>query len=431
MKPWVKKFVIKVLEFEARMVLKRYHPKIIAITGSVGKTSTKDAIYAVLKNSFFIRKSEKSFNRDIGLTLTILGLPNAWSNLWAWTQNFIKGLWLIIKKQPYPEWLILEVGVGKPRDMQRFTKWLYADIVLITRFSNIPVHVEFFESREELIKEKSNLVKVLKKDGLLILNNDDPEVLSLKEQIKAKTITFGFGNSSTIAVSNYEIFYKNNEPSGVRFKIEYQGNSVPAEINGALGENHIYSALAAMSTSLSLGLNMIESVDALKYYESPPGRMKLIKGIKKSLIIDDSYNSSPVACELALKTLEEIKLVDGRKIAILGDMLELGKFTEESHFNIGKKVAGIVNILAIVGPRSKSIIEGAISNGMEKNNIHYFDDSRDAGKFIKQEIKENDLILVKGSQGVRMERAVQEIMAFPEQREELLVRQDPEWLKRK
>lgn len=168
---------------------------------------------------------------------------------------------------------------------------------------------------------------------------------------------------------------------------------------------------------------------ALKSYCGSLGRMKLIDGIKGSCVIDDSYNASPVAVEAALKTLENIK-TKGLKIAVLGDMLELGKYTTEEHKKIGKLAGGVCDLLLVVGLRAKSMVAGALLGGLSEKNIIEFEDSQKAGKYLEKIVKEGDIVLVKGSQSMRMERTVEEIMAHPEQKSQLLVRQEEEWRRR-
>src|SRR3989338_6033665 len=168
MKTTLKKIITYILQIESRLVIWRYKPKVIAITGSVGKTSTKDAVYAVLSGVSYVRKSEKSYNSEIGLPLTILGIPNGWNNPLVWWKNILKGLWLILVPHKYPKWLVLEVGVGKPDDIMHTASWLSSDVVIITAIGETPAHIEFFSSRKHLIEEKNKLVQTLKQDGLLI-----------------------------------------------------------------------------------------------------------------------------------------------------------------------------------------------------------------------------------------------------------------------
>src|SRR3989339_2092923 len=174
MKKAFKKIIVFIITWQAKLIIKKYNPKIIAITGSVGKTSTKDAIFTILSKFKIVRKSQKSFNSEIGLPLTILGSENGWNDPFIWLENIIHGFYLILWKQSYPEYLVLEVGVGKPGDIKNnVAPWLNPDMVVITRFPDKPVHVEFFESVESIIEEKSALAFALKKDGILVLNHDD------------------------------------------------------------------------------------------------------------------------------------------------------------------------------------------------------------------------------------------------------------------
>ena len=436
MKNILKKIIIYILQIESRLVIFKYKPKIIAITGSVGKTSTKDAVYAVLSSISYVRKSQKSYNSEIGLPLTILGVSNGWNNPFIWFKNIFKGLWLFLAPHKYPQWLVLEVGIGHPNDMQRTASWLRTDVVIITAIGETPVHIEFFNSRKNLIEEKSKLLKTLKRDGLLILNADDEDVLQMKTKTKNLTTTYGFkeGENVDVVGSQDSIFYdENGVPQGVVFRIDEEGTSLPVIIEGVFGRNHIYASLASLALSLGLKLNMIKAIEALKNYDVSPARVRLLKGINNSLIIDDTYNSSPSACESVLKTLSEIK-TQGRKIAILGDMLELGRHTEEAHKNIGKiareTLSKDTDALIIVGPRSKATKEGAIETGMKETNIFEFLDSFQAGEFIKTFIQKGDLVLVKGSQGLRMERVVEAILLDQKNKDKLLVRQEKEWQKR-
>ncbi len=429
MKQILKKIIVKLLELEARAVLWKYKPKIIAVTGNVGKTSTKDAIYTVLSKTLFVRKSQKSFNSDIGVPLTILGCPNAWNNPFLWLKNIIFGLEIILIRSEFPKWLVLEVGADRPDDIKNIASWLNPDIVVVTRFSSVPVHIEFFKSREELIKEKEYLAKSLKKDGMLILNYDDVDVINFKKSFAGKIITFGFNNGADILGSNSSILYENNKPVGMNFKINIIGNSVPISIFGALGLQHLYPILSAVAVGISQNINMVDINQSFVDYIPPIGRMNIIEGKNDSIIIDDTYNSSPIALHEALLVCKEIK-ISGRKIICVGDMMELGKFAIEEHKKAGEEIFAIANILITVGVRAQYIKEGALKAGMKGEDIFSFDDSRSAGDYLSNIISKNDLILAKGSQSIRMERVVEKIMANPERKADLLVRQEEEWLNR-
>ncbi|OGI63629.1 hypothetical protein A2733_00505 [Candidatus Nomurabacteria bacterium RIFCSPHIGHO2_01_FULL_40_20] len=428
MRTTLKKIIYFILQLEARLVVWKYKPKIIAITGSVGKTSTKDAIYAVLKGVTYVRKSEKSYNSQIGLPLTILGVPNGWNNLHLWLRNLAKGLWLVVYPHKYPEWLVLEVGVGKPDDMRTTASWLRTDVVVMTAIGETPVHVEFFESRKHLVEEKEKLIKTLKRDGFLVLNADDETILEMKHKTKNRVVTYGFKEGSDILASGENIAYDDvGIPRGIIFRIDEGGKSLPVEIDGVFGKNHIYAVLASLAIASALKFNLLDAISALRNYDAPPGRMRILPGENGTLIIDDSYNSSPHASTSALQTLGELK-PKGRRIAVLGDMLELGRHTKEEHEKIGGIAKENVEILLVVGQRAKSIKDGALASGMKEKAIFEFGNARETGEFLKTFIKEGDIILVKGSQGMRMERAVAMILKDKENKERLLVRQEKEWL---
>lgn len=418
--------IISILETEARLVLKKYKPKVIAVTGSVGKTSTKDAIFAVIEKKLVARKSTKSFNSEIGLPLTILGCENAWSNPLLWVRNILKGFTQIVLRKHYPKWLVLEVGAGKPGDITHAVGVAAPDVVVVTRFGDVPVHVEFFKSPDELFAEKAELVKALKPSGMLVVNADDERVLALRDKTKAKSITYGLSPDAMFRATNVQIAYEEGRPAGMTFKFEYDGSVFPVMMRGVLGVQPVYSALAALATGVFLKQNIVDMVGALASYQSPPGRMRVISGIKGATIIDDTYNASPVAAHAAVELLAEMK-TKGKKIAVLGDMLELGKFTHEEHAKLGMEVGKFADLLLAVGPRAKYIIEGALESDMSEKNMIEFDDARAAGKYLESVLASGDIVLVKGSQGMRMERTVEEIMTDPAHAAELLVRQEDEW----
>ncbi|HUC88488.1 MAG TPA: UDP-N-acetylmuramoyl-tripeptide--D-alanyl-D-alanine ligase [Candidatus Paceibacterota bacterium] len=425
----LKQIVVTIITWQAKLVLARYRPKIIAVTGSVGKTSTKDAIFAVLAKFKTVRKSEKSFNSEIGLPLTILGASNGWNSFFTWFEIVIHGFIILIKKQPYPEYLVLEVGAGKPNDIKSVAKWLLPDIVVVTRFPDKPVHVEFFGSAEKVIEEKSAIALAMKKDGVLILNHDDEKVYALHDKAKRRTVSYGMHDNATYRFAYPAYLYKTENgvtiPTGINFKLEYGGNTFPVNLPHIIGMHYIGSALASIACANELGCDLLQSISAVSEYVNPPGRLSLIEGINNSVIIDDTYNASPVAMEAAIEVLAEMK--GKNKIAVLGDMLELGKFTDEAHRAIGQKVAGVADMLVVVGPRAKLIAESAIDSGFKAEKIHSFDSSKITGEYLKGIIRKGDIVLLKGSQGIRLERAVEAIMAHPELKTKLLCRQEKEW----
>jgi UDP-N-acetylmuramyl pentapeptide synthase len=216
----------------------------------------------------------------------------------------------------------------------------------------------------------------------------------------------------------------------MKFQLNHEGNAIPVVIHGTLGLPRVYSVLAAIATAKIAGISLEDAANALAACEPPPGRMRVIPGVKGSVIIDDTYNSSPAAALAALDTLSDVQAK--RKIAVLGDMLELGKYSADAHRQIGVRAAQCADILWTVGIRSRITGESALDAGMKDKNIreYEFGESLRAGKELEALLKPGDVVLVKGSQSMRMERAVQILMADHQKAEELLVRQDPEWKNR-
>lgn len=429
MKNIIKKIVVKILTLEAKLVIKKYKPKIVAVTGSVGKTSTKDAIYTALLPFFHVRKSAKSFNSDIGIPLTILGLPNAWSDMRGWFDNIMTGLSMVMTKKPYPEWLVLEIGADHPGEIEEVMTWIHPDISVITRIGDMPVHVEHYQSVKDVIKEKSFLARGLKSDGTLIVNADDEDVLGFKEYTTAKAITFGINEKSDVHATFVQSHYVNDKLSGLSFKIDVNGSSIPVTLPGVVGNQYVYPVLSAFAVVNALNLSPLKAREAFANYEYPRGRMNMIDGINHSMIIDDTYNASPVAMEEGFNTIKNIKC-EGKKIGIVGDMLELGRYSIAAHKHIGEVGGEIFDVMGLVGIRARDMKGPLIEKGMKEENIFMFDDSVEAGDVMKSKVSEGDLVYVKGSQGIRMEKVVEKIMAEPNKKEKLLVRQEKEWQER-
>ena len=425
MREFLKKIVIAVLTSEAKLILRKYRPKIVAITGSVGKTSTKDATAKVLEARFRTRKSQKSYNSEFGVPLTIIGARTGWGSPLKWLEAIRLGLGAIFTKQSYPEILVLEVGADRPGDIKKIREWLKPDVAVVTALAETPVHVEFFESPEEVFEEKAELVKNLPPEASVILNFDDEEVAKMRDKTSARILTFGFVEGADVKGAAYGIFFQDNAPAGIEFEAE----SLHVKIPNALGEHQALAALAAIAVGKVFDIKSEDAARALSLYSSPPGRLKLIKGIKETLILDDTYNSSPKAAQAALETLAEIPAK--RKIAVLGDMLELGKHTITAHREIGEMAAGKkIDLLITVGVRAKFFAEGAVKAGFNKKQILSFGDSPEAARELEKITEQGDLILIKGSQGMRMEKITEALMAEPERAGELLCRQDEAWKER-
>jgi UDP-N-acetylmuramoyl-tripeptide--D-alanyl-D-alanine ligase len=426
MKDVFKHIVIAALTFEAKILLRRTKPFVIAVTGSVGKTSTKDAIFAVLKNYRKTRKSEKSFNSEIGVPLSVLGLPNAWDNPILWMWNIIEGLFIALFSRNYPEVLVLETGVDRPGDMKHLTAWLKPDIAVITRLPDVPVHVEYFSSPEAVAEEKLELVRALKSDGVFIYNHDDPKLLAAVAEVRQPSVGFSRYAPSQFTAAADEIVYRDDVPAGSQFTINHLDETVTVKVNGSIGVQNAYTYSAAAAVAAQFDIPLSAVAEAVKSHIGPVGRMRVIPGIKGTCILDDTYNSSPTAVESSLQSLHELRGFT-RKIAVLGDMLELGQFSTREHERIGAVAAGAVDILVTIGIRSRKTAEGALENGLSEKHIFQYEDSVTAGRELQQMLKPGDVILVKGSQGVRAERVVEEIMAEPERAGELLCRQDSSW----
>ena len=426
MKSIFKRIIINLITFEAKLVLAKYKPKIVAITGSVGKTGTKEALYSVLNKNFFVRQTKTNSNNEFSAPLTILDCPNGGNNPFSWIKNILRGVSLIVFKHQYPQWLILEISAERPGDIEKISKWLKTDIVIITRLGDMPAHVEFFDSVEHLVKEKAFLIDSLKEDGLLVLNGDDERISKLKGRDSHKVVSYGFGKQAQVKAGKTRISYKKGRPAGLFFELSEGADRSSVKLKNVLGKHHIYVALATYSAVSGVDIQKSVVLDALSDYIPPAGRLRLVEGIKNSVIIDDSYNSSPIAVLAGLETLKRIK-TKGKKIAVLGDMLELGKYTVDAHKTIGLAAGKISDLLLVVGPRSQYIIEGALDGGLSEKNIIEFNDSREAGKYLERKLKEDDIVFVKGSQIMRMERAVEEIMLHPENKSRVLARQGVEW----
>lgn len=436
-----------ILTFLARIYIWRYRPVIVAVTGNVGKTSTKEAIGAALAKIKSIRMSAGNLNNELGVPLTILG---DWSERYYSEGGGSALFWLkvvalsslrLALSFSYPEVLILEYGADRPKDIKKLASKFKPHIGVITAVGEIPVHVEYFSGPEAVAKEKAKLIESLLPSDFAVLNHDDLAVLSMKEKTKAQVWSFGFTEGAKVRISNFDFkMGEDGKPRGLAFKLNYGESFVPVKLEGALGKSQALAAAAAAAVGLIFDMNLVTISDALLSYKTPKGRLKLLNGIKNSLIIDDTYNASPSAMHLALDTLKTLPS-SGRKVAILGDMLELGKYSIEAHRETGNMAGSFVDLLICVGARAKFIADSAanqlaptIVSGMSKENIFSFDTSDEAKHKVAEFIQENDLILVKGSQGMRMEKIVAEIMADPPagggNKKDFLVRQNGRWLEK-
>jgi UDP-N-acetylmuramoyl-tripeptide--D-alanyl-D-alanine ligase len=430
----MKDLILKILTFKLRLIakltVKRYQPSIIGVTGNVGKTSAKMAIAAALSGDRKVRASAKNFNNELGLPLNIIGDWEKTGGIFFWLKVVLFGMFqLIIKNPRYPETLVLEYGVDRPDDMKYLLGIARPQIGVVTAVGNVPVHVEFFSGPEGVAKEKAKLVTQLPATGFAILNADDPQVLKMAGDTRGRVITYGFSDKADIRILSFaNRLDQEKGEAGISFKISYNGNVVPLWIPNVLGKTAAYASAAGAAVGMIFGVNLVKAGENFAKADSPPGRLRVLRGIKGSMIIDDTYNASPLAMREALEIFKSLKAK--RKIAVLGDMLEIGKYTMEAHEEIGALAAKRADLLLTVGLRGKFIAEGAIKNRMPKNSVFSFEDIHEAGRFLQERLKSGDVVLAKASQGVRMEKVVKEIMAEPLRSKELLVRQDKVWLEK-
>ena len=414
------------LKIWSKLILRRYQPIIIGITGSIGKTSAKDAIVRVLEGKISSRASSKNYNNEIGVPLTIIGVDSPGKNIFGWINVGLKAIKLILKKdEKYPRVLILEMGVDRPGDLNYLTNIAPVNVALVTAVSYS--HLEYFGSLNNIKKEKQVLIEKLDSKGLAILNYDNESTREMVSVSKSRVITYGLSKGADLQAQDiiYNFSRGNYELDGINFKLSYKGSIVPVNMKNVLSESSIYAALAATAVGIYFDLNLVDIAKSLNDFVLPRGRMNLLPGIKNTFVIDDTYNSSPEAALAAIDILSRVKIDDkSSKYAVLGEMLEIGHYTEEGHRLVGSKVfEGNIDYLIAVSEKSRDFVRGAVEAGMAADNVFYFDAPEEAASFLKDRIRTGDLLLVKGSQGAHMEKVVKELMAEPEKAEQLLVRQ--------
>ncbi len=426
MKEHIKKLIVSILIWEAKAVLLRHKPYIVGVTGNLGKTGTKDAIFAVMKDHVHVRRSEKSMNSEFGVPLTILGEKSGWNNMFKWALILIRGFFVPFAKE-YPTHLVLEIGADRPGDIKSIASWVKPDITVVTQFGQVPVHVEFFKDREAVIEEKGYLVRALKHNGVFIYNADDHDSKKLLDLTEARKMSIGLHTRCDVEATKVTLY--GNPLEGTEAKISIDGKIHDLILPQVVGKSPVYCALPALAVARILSIPVDKACDALRDADKPKGRMRLLQGMNGSVIIDDSYNASPKATEHGLKTLAEMD-TKGRKIAVLGDMLELGNYTRDEHYKIGGVAAKSCHRLFTVGIRSRVTAEGALDGKMSDDAIMMCDTSIDAGKELVKILQEGDVVYVKGSQSIRMERAITMILAKTHDPKSVLVRQEEEWMKR-
>lgn len=414
----MKKFLQLILKLLAIAVLAKYKPQIIGITGSVGKTSTKEAISVVLAKKFRVRSNIKNYNNEIGLPLTILGRQSGGKSIFAWFLLFIFATKLLLwKNKKYPQILVLEMGVDRPGDIKYLTDIARPQVAVLTAIGTS--HMEFFGSIEKIAEEKKSIFASLNVNNWAILNYDDERVMRDVDNLNTKKITFGFNSGADVYVHDVKIV--KHFTYATSLNLDYKQQSYNLLLQNVLGKGHAQAVAAAFAVATIFEMSPTDIIQGLANYASAKGRTRLLPGIKNSWVIDDSYNASPKSAQIAVDILSEME-TSGRRLAVLGDMLELGDSSVEAHKNLGKYIANNgIDYLFVVGERSRDIQRGAIEAGMSEDKIYHFAHTIEAGYFLQDRIKENDIILVKGSRGAKMEQVVYEIMAKPWEAGDLLV----------
>lgn len=425
----------KILRALAKAIIRVQHPRVIGITGSVGKTSTKEAVAVVLRSRFTVRQSEENYNNEFGVPLTVIGCRSGGRNPLRWLWIIAKGMAYAVIPLPYPDILVLELGVDHPGDINYLTEFLPLEVAVMTAIGDQPVHLEFFKSVDHLAKEKLSIYKKQTANNWAIMNLDEPYSAEAITTIKAQTVSVAVNEPADLQAT--EIEYSTNPRTnkdakhiaGLRFKILSEGNVVPVFVPGVIGLPSVYAVLFAAAVGKVYGIHLVELSEAIRNYRPAKGRMNILSGMHDSLIIDDSYNASPAAVREALAVLLKIGQTT-RRIVCLGNMEELGNQSKRAHTLIGKKIAETkcCDYLITVGDKAKGIAEAALANGLPEGHIRMFNTADEASMYVADMIEPNDVVLVKGSQSARMEKIVKAILAEPDTAEDVLVRQYGKWL---
>lgn len=420
-----------------RLAINRDHPTIIGIAGSVGKTSTRAAVgtaLGALEKGSGVVMSDKNFNNDLGVPLTMFGCGMPGKSPLKWLSLLAKAtLGAIGVSRLRAKTFVLELGTDRPGDLARLMKMVSPKIGVLTAIG--AEHTEFFGTIENVAKEEAAIVAMLPKDGIAIYNSDDQRVREICGQLTLKKTSFGMYETPDVDLLEFrvELDAARPEASGIRLKFRIDGGDLELFLTGTVGRPQALSAGAALAVAKALGCDLGLAVKRLVMdFHGMPGRMRLIPGIKLTWLIDDSYNSSPLAAFSAIHDLSEFPIEpDAKRIAALGDMLELGSLSEQAHLDMGKAAADAgLDLLVACGTLAHVVAKGAKEAGMPEERIFSFAKSSDAGLFIQDRLKQGDVVLIKGSQGARMERITKELMARPDLAEKLLVRHSGDWLAR-
>lgn len=356
----------------AKFKRERYNIPVIAITGSVGKTSTKDIIYSVVSQKYKTLKTQGNLNNHIGMPITILGLKDH-------------------------EALVVEMGMNHLGELRKLTKIAQPTIAVITNVGT--AHIGNLGSRENILKAKLEILEGLSKDGYAVINNDNDLLHKWQEENQDfKAITYGINNQSMYVAKNIE--YTDN---GSKYELE-QANCETMKINVPVGgEAFIYNSLAAISVGKLLNIPMEKIQEGIQKFELSKMRLDVQKVQQGYTIINDCYNANYDSMKSAI---EYLKNTEGkRKIAVLGDMLELGEFSKELHEKVGKTVAeNKIDILVTVGKEAKDIAKIAKNNGVSQ--AYSYENNQDAIEKLKNILEVEDVVLIKASNSMNFKEIV-------------------------
>ncbi len=374
--------VIAAFQKLAHHVYLNWNKPVVAITGSAGKTTAKELTARVLESSGRkVLRNEKNLNNGLGHPMTVLRL--------AEDDSF--------------DVAVLEMGMSTPnREIARLCEITPPDFAV--ELNVLPVHVEHLGSIENIAKAKAELIEGLKENGTAILNADDDFVLEMRNLHYGKVITYGIENEADIMAENIEM--KRFGETHFKLKTPKGNETVVFQLSG---KHNVLNALAASAVGYAFGMTAKEIADSLQTVKPPKQRGEILHFAEGFTVINDSYNSNPAALLKMAATLNEGAKPENRKIVVAGEMLELGSEEKEIHQNTGKDLAGSgVDLLIGVRNLALEMVESAKENGLE--NARFFDNSEEAGEFLCNEIKENDLILIKGSRGVRTEKVIEKLL---------------------
>jgi len=360
---------VSALQQIARFWRRKLNLKVIGITGSVGKSTTKEMVAEVLGTRYRTLKSPGNLNNEIGLPLTILKLGTG------------------------HERAVLEMGFYVSGEIEFLCDIALPQIGVVTNVGT--VHAERAGSQEAIARGKSELIQALPSDGVAILNFDDPWVRKMEEKAKARVFFYGLSPEADLWADQIEGLGLD----GIRFRLHYKGETVHTHVP-MIGRHSVHTALRAAAVGLNDGLVWQEIFEGLSQGLTQL-RLVAVRSKTGALILDDTYNASPESMLAAINLLDEM---DGRKIAVLGDMLELGPYEKQGHEMVGMRAAQVVKLLLTLGPRAHMIADSARRAGLKPANIFEFETSAPIVDWLNKNLTAKDALLIKGSHGLRMDR---------------------------